>query len=278
MFTNARTPWLRLFLLAAFLLLVIAPAKSHAQGDTEQPAPAFTVDGKVALASLIALGDGHLLKLADSLRMLAATAEAQSADWQKIRQPLTRVDELNIAALNWFALPDGTYWSVQEGKAVGNLSTRAYFPKVLAGKTVLGDLVVSKATGKSVAIVAVPVTRPGKGVVGVLGASVYLDQLGARLEREMDLDDTMIFFSFDAQPLVGLDWDPSLIFIDPTRLGQEDLSQAFRDMLARKEGVSRYVFRGKLRTVLFRQSPVTGWWYAFGLIPEERGAKQPAKP
>ena len=277
MFTNVRTPWL-LFLLPAFLLLSLGPATSHAQQNTGQPAPTFTVDGKVALAALIVLGDGHLLKLADSLHILAATPAAQAADWQKIKAPLAQAGQLNVAALNWFALPDGSYWSVQEGKAAGNLSTRAYFPKVLAGKTVVGDLVVSKATGKSVAIVAVPVTRPGKGVVGVLGASVYLDQLGARLEREMDLDDTMIFFSFDAQPLVGLDWDPSLIFIDPTRLGQEDLSQAFRDMLARKEGVSRYVFRGKLRTILFRQSPVTGWWYAFGLIPEGRGAKQPAKP
>jgi hypothetical protein len=277
MSTHTRSRWL-LFLLPVLLLLCLGSAKSHAQQTAGQPAPAFTVDGKVALASLIALGDGHLLKLADSMRILAATAEAQSADWQKIKEPLAQAGQLNVAALNWFALPDGSYWSVQEGKAAGNLSTRAYFPKVLAGKTVIGDLVVSKATGKSVAIVAVPVMRPDKGVVGVLGASVYLDQLGAQLEHEMGLDDTMIFYSFDAQPLVGLDWDPSLIFVDPTKLGQEDLSQAFREMLTREEGVSRYVFRGKLRTVLFRQSPVTGWRYAFGLIPEGRGAKQPFNP
>jgi hypothetical protein len=276
MFTNAPHPW-RLFLLPLCLLL-LGPANSFAQQDAAQPAPAFTVDGKVALASLMALGDGHLLKLADSLRILAATAEAQSADWRKIRTPLEQVGQLNVPALNWFALPDGVYWSVQEGKAVGNLATRAYFPKLLDGRTVIGDLVVSKATGKSVAIVAVPVMRPDKRVVGVLGASVYLDQLSARVEREMELNDTLIFYSFDAQPLVGLDWDPSLIFIDPTQLGRQDLDQAFRAMLAQKEGVSSYVFRGKPRTVLFRQSPVTGWWYALGLIPEGRGEKQPARP
>jgi len=267
-----------LLVLPTFLLLFLNSAESPAQESTGQPAPTFMVDGRLALASLMALGDAHLLKLADSMRLLAATPEVQSGDWQKIKAPLAQVGQLNVAALNWFALPDGSYWSVQKGKSTGNLSTRAYFPKVLAGNAVIGDLVVSKATGKSVAIVAVPVTRPDKRVVGVLGASVYLDQLGALLEREMDLDDTMIFFSFDAQPLVGLDWDPSLIFINPTQLGQEDLSLAFRQMLARKDGVSHYVFRGKPRTVLFRQSPVTGWWYAFGLIPEGRGTKQPAKP
>lgn len=42
--------------------------------------------------------------------------------------------------------------------------------------------------------------RPDKTVVGVLGSSVYLDQLSTRLEREMDLDNLMIFYSFDAQP------------------------------------------------------------------------------
>lgn len=267
-----------LILLPALLLVGTGIGTGHAQQDAGQPAPVFTVDGKVALASLIALGDGHLLKLADSLHILAATAEAQSADWQKIREPLAQVGRLNVPALNWFALPDGSYWSVQEGKATGSLSTRAYFPKVLAGRTVIGELVVSKATGSNTAIVAVPVTRPDKTVAGVLGASVYLDQLGARLEREMDLDDTMIFYSFDDQPLMGLDWDASLIFTDPTRLGQQDISLAFRDMLSRREGVASYSFRGKRRTVLFRHSPLTGWWYALGVIPDGREASQPTKP
>jgi hypothetical protein len=265
-------PWL-----LAFLLLLSGIGDSRGQ-DTSPGVPDVTVDGKVALAALIALSDGYLVKLADSMKMLAATPEAQSADWQRIKGPLAQAAQLNITALDWFALPDGSYWSVQEGKAAGNLSTRAYFPRLLAGKKVIGDLVVSRATGRSVAIVAVPVVRPDGSVAAVLGASVYLDQLGARLEREMDLDGTMIFYSFDAQPLVGLDWDPGLIFVDPTRLlGQEDLARAIREMMTKSEGEASYLFRGKRRTVLFRKSPVTGWWYAFGLIPEGREARRPVQ-
>lgn len=239
--------------------------------------PAFTVDGKVALASLIALSDGHLRKMADDLEELAATPEARSGDWERIKPGLARVAQENVPALNWFALPDGSYWSVQEGRAAGNLSGRAYFPRVLTGRTVLGDLVVSKATGRSVAIVAVPVKRPDGTVAGVLGASVYLDQLSARLEKEMALDHTMIFYSFDATPLIGLDWDPHLIFSDPTKLSP-DLARAIDRMLTREEGSTRYPFRGKARTVLFRKSPLTGWWYVFGVIPEGREATQPAAP
>lgn len=271
---HARSAWRPRLL--NILLLIFGTTASQAQDAPA--APAFTVDGKVALASLMAIADGHLLKLADSMRVLAATPAAQSADWERIRAPLAQVGAFNVAALNWFALPDGAYWSVQEGKAAGNLARRAYFPRVLAGQAVIGDLVTSTATGRSVAIVAVPVLRPDQRVAGVLGASVYLDLLSARIEREMDLDDTMIFFSFDAQPLVGLDWDPGLIFVDPTRLGQEDVSRAFRDMLAQKEGTTTYRFRGEARTVLFRQSPVSGWWYAFGIVPEGRSEKRSASP
>ncbi len=273
---HARSSW-RSLLLAAFALFVLGVGNGNAQ-DASQHRPAVTVDGKVALASLIALSDGHLLRLADSLRILAETAAAQSGEWEKIRGPLAQAGQLNVPAVNWFALPDGSYWTVQEGKAAGNLSTRAYFPALLAGKTAIGDLVVSKATGRSIAIVAVPVVRPDKTVIGILGGSVYLDRLSARLEREMDLDKSMVFYSFNAQPLVGLDWDPGLIFLDPTKLGQEDLSRAIRDMLTKTQGVASYLFRGKRRTVLFRRSPVTGWWYVFGTIPEGREAARPDNP
>lgn len=257
----ADTPLLpRLFLIVLTLFLGAGLARGE---------PAFTVDGKVALASLVSLSDGHLQKMADDLGELAATPEAQSGNWERIKSGLAQVGRRNVPALNWFALPDGSYWSVQEGRAAGNLSGRAYFPRLLAGKTVIGDLVVSKATGRSVAIVAVPVMRPDKSVAGMLGASVYLDQLSARLEKDMDLDQTMIFYSFDAAPLIGLDWDPHLIFTDPTKLSP-DLSRAIGRMQAQEEGSTRYLFRGKQRTVLFRKSPLTGWWYVFGIIPEGR--------
>jgi uncharacterized protein with GYD domain len=130
---------------------------------------------------------------------------------------------------------------------------------------VIGDLVVSKATGKSTAIVAVPVLRRDGSVAGMLGGSVYLDRLSKRIQQEMGLDDRVIFFSFDAEPLLALVYDPSLIFVDPNRLGEE-VSKAFTEMRSRQAGVVTYTFRNQQRTVLYRKSPVTGWWYGFGSV------------
>lgn len=182
----------RIFNVAVWSLVLAVVPGLHAQQDPPPPAfertpgPKIVISGDVALASFMALSDGYLQKLADCYTLFASTAEARSADWNVIRTPLGAVAERNVSALVWFALPDGSYWSVQEGKSSGNLSDRDYFPRVLAGETVIGALVVSKATGKASAIVAVPVRGDGGVVVGVLGASVYLDELSGRLNHRSD--------------------------------------------------------------------------------------------
>lgn len=247
------------------VILLGSSGVARAQAPERAGAPKVTVPGEVALAALMTVGDAHLRKLADTLGLFAATDEARSADWEVIRGPLGAIAEANVPALVWFALPDGSYWSVQQGRSDANLASRDYFPRVLAGETVLGPLVVSRSTRKSSAIVAVPVRSEAGAVVGVLGASVYLEELSRRLAQELSLGNGMIFFSFDATPLLGLVWDPQLILFDPLELGPE-VRAAFEEMLAREQGVVRYRFRDQWRTVLYRRSPVTGWWYAFGLV------------
>ena len=171
-----------------------------------------------------------------------------------------------MAGLYWFAVPNGSYWSVDQGQAAGNLSSRTYWPRLMAGQVVIGDLVASKATGKSSAIVAVPVRDEGGTVVAVLGASIYLDSLSLLLKREIDLQPNMIFFSVDATPIGALQDDPEQIFLDPYALGEPELEAAIREMLTGSEGVVNYSFRGKRRTVLYLKSQVSGWWYAFGRV------------
>jgi hypothetical protein len=260
--------------LLGWMTALAAHASEEARPEAER---GFTVTGEVALASLMSIGDSHLQKLADSMHILAASDAARSADWERIERPLAALAERNIAALNWFALPDGSYWSVQNGREEGNLARRAYYPEVLLGRTVIGDLVVSTATGQPVAIVAAPVTGTDDSVVGVLGASVYLDQLSKRIHDEMALDGTMIFYSFDADALVALNWDPHLIFFEPRKSGDEDLVRAFDDMLSKERGMVTYRFRGHERTVAFHRSGVSGWWYAFGVVAESRGEAREAK-
>lgn len=242
------------------------------QIPTEPPAPSeksvFTVDGKVALASLISLSDGHLQKLVDELSLVAMSREARSGIWSKMRGSLADLAQHNVAAVLWFALPDGTYWSVDEGQVSGNLADRPYWSKVMQGQTVMGDLVVSKSTGRNVAIVAVPVRRADKSVAAVLGASVYLDKLSQQLKQEMALEDKFIFYAIDSTVKGALNSNTRLIFTHPKEFGPE-MSKVIDEMVSRQEGVASYHFEGGQRTVLYQKSPAIDWWYAIGVIKKD---------
>lgn len=250
------------------LVLALSPqmAGAEQQGKVKKvpQASSFDVEGNVALASLMSLGDGHLKKFADGFALLATRQEVLAGDWAAIKAPLQQLADLNVPAVVWYALPSGEYWTLDEGHIDEKLSSRAYFPRLLAGKTVIGDLVVSTSTGKNVAIVAVPVMKDRK-VVGVLGCSIYLDKLSEQIKHEMALQPNMIFYAFDTQPLLALVWDQGLIFSRPQDLGPE-VDQAFQKMLTQEEGAITYRFRGKTRTVVFQKSQVTQWRYAFGLV------------
>lgn len=216
------------------------------------------------------LADGYLQKLADSFATLAATTDGRSEDVDVFGPPLRVIADRNVPALVWRMRSNGDYWSVQEGEMPGNLSQRGYFADLLAGKTVMGALVVSTATGRSVGIVAVPIRARDGSFIGAFGASVYLDKLSERLRTEMALPEAAIFYSFDAAPLLALEWDPSLIFVNPLSLDPE-IRNAFKYMLSRNEGAVRYQFRDRWRTIIFRRSPLTNWWYALGVV-QGRGA------
>jgi hypothetical protein len=60
-------------------------------------------------------------------------------------------------------------------------------------------------------------------------------------------------------------YDRGLIFVEPKELGEE-VERAFAEMLSHEEGAVTYTFRDKQRTVLYRKSSLTGWWYAFGVV------------
>jgi hypothetical protein len=77
-------------------------------------------------------------------------------------------------------------------------------------------------------------------------------------------EDRLLFYAIDARGVGALHSDPSLIFTEPLKLGDADMQRAFKEIMSGQEGAVPYSFRGRQRTVLYRRSPVTGWWYAVG--------------
>lgn len=253
------------------ITFVLGPVVCHGQASSgafgtmsSATGKTITIDGRIALASLVTITDGHLLKMRNEFQAIAARQEVVAGDWKKIKPLLKRIGDRTVPASLWFALPSGKYWTVDKDLEKANLKDRPYFPRLLAGKPVVGALVVGRSSGRNAAIVAVPVLRNNQ-VVGALGASIFLDRLSALVREEMELPADTIFFSFDAEPLLALVWDPGLIFNRPKELGPE-VDEAFREMLTKEQGMVTYTFRGKTRDVLFKKSKITDWWYVLGRV------------
>ena len=180
--------------------------------------PAVQVSGEVGVSSAVALAEARIDGVVSSMDVMAVTDEVVSAEWDSMVNILTEFEETSIPLVAWFALPDGSYYTVDAGKVSANISDRAYFPKVMAGETVIGDLVVSKSTGRDVMVAVVPVMRGGD-VIGALGVSVYLDELSQLIADDMELPDDMVLYAVNGDGLIALHTDANLIMEDSSALG-----------------------------------------------------------
>lgn len=107
-------------LVAGLLLALAGTATASAQSPAVRGADStFSVDGAVALASLMSLADGHLIRMAGFLEVLAS-GEARTSPWPAFRGRLDELGRHNVPAVLWFAVPDGRYWTAAgEGEAGG---------------------------------------------------------------------------------------------------------------------------------------------------------------
>jgi len=224
--------------------ITAAPASAEAQAD-------------LALEIVAAGTDAQLKAVLRPLEVLAVTTEAQSGEWQNIRPLLAALEEKEPAARTWFALPDGSYYTVVDGLTSANLKNRSYFPVVLAGNESVGIVVISFSTGRNVAVVAVPV-KTRDGVTGVLGASVYLDTLTETLRGKVPAP--FIFYALDTENKFALHSEKGQITRNITTIGPESsFGQAIGTILAQDSGTVEYDDGGIHYAARFRSYPLTGW-------------------
>lgn len=247
------------------LVVLVAVLGSVKETRAQTGSAAFTIDGRVGVSAAIALADGHIQSMVSSLQLLAMTEEVGSGNWKRMVGLLAKFKEGQIPSVVFYALPDGSYYTVEKGKTDQNIKDRAYFPKVMAGKVPIGDLVVSRSTGKKVMVAAVPVKNGGK-VIGALGVSVHLDKMSELLARDLQLPPNMVLYAIDGkQGTTALHSVTRLIFEEPAKQKSETLRRAVKEMLSKEEGMVTYEFEGKRKKAYFKTSPLTGWRFALAV-------------
>ncbi len=211
----------------------------------------------LALNIMAAETDAQLKATLRPLEVLAITTEAQSGEWQNIRPLLATLEEKEPDARTWYALPDGSYYTVVDGLTSANLKNRSYFPGVLAGKESVGIVVMSYSTGKNVAVIAVPV-RNQSTVTGVMGISVYLDTLTDKLRTRVP--EPLVFYAIDTESKFALHADKGQISRNVAMIGPESsFGRAIATMRAQSSGTVAYDDGGIHYMARFRSDPLTGW-------------------
>jgi methyl-accepting chemotaxis protein len=195
---------------------------------------------------------------------LAATEEARSGRWERIREPLgVFAAHTNEQAAVWYATPDGSYSTVEKGATGESLKERDYFPTLLAGREVIGALVISKSTGKRSLIVASPVKVDGK-VAGAIGVSMDAEKLAASIDQSIRFPQDVVFYAIDRQGQTALHRAGQLIFAFPADVNSTTLADSVRTMLSKPEGVVTYKYAGVDKTAVFERSELTGWVFVLG--------------
>ena len=266
---------IHILLFAAIVLVLHTISCGRRSSKTESAAAGLaapeTVEGfpsfaNSILGSVIQAVDGAILEQEKIIRALSTLPQVKSAKWDGMKDILAAFqDSWKDAGIYWFALPDGRYYTVEKGLTDMTIRDRPYFPKVMAGKAVVGDLVVSRSTGKKSTVITMPVFDDHGKVIGALGATLFLEKLSETLVTALSLPEGTLFYVLGGDGTTALHMKLNLVFDNPLTKDSPSLKAAAEKMLSTDSGEVEYEFNGYQKRVRYASSPLTRWCFAYGM-------------
>ena len=169
-----------------------------------------------------------------------------------------------------FGYMTSTGLTYDKNGAVGDRSTREYFPKAMQGESVISDPIISAATGELVAVVAVPVKVDGK-VTGVFFGTLSLAEI-SRKTSEVKIGKTGYAYMIKTDGVTIASPNKELIMKD-NLLQNEKILPALRkiaeQMVKGEAGVATYEHNGVEKMVGFAPVANAGWSLAVSLPVSE---------
>lgn len=248
--------------IATALLAGLLAAGAHAQEAPARSTMTFQMGAEPLLSAIMTIAEERIRGTYGTVRLLAATDEVLSGKWDSMRE-LFQTAAGTLNGVLWFVRPDGVYFTADKGLMARKVNDRFYFPRLMEGEPVVGELVISRTTNRPAAVVAVPVKKKGK-VIGAVGVSLFLDEIARLVDEKTDLPRDAVFFAVDAKGRSALHRDRRFMFGFPAMEGSPSLAGAVAEMFSRKAGTVRYDFKGQTKTVVFKESRMTGWRFALG--------------
>jgi methyl-accepting chemotaxis protein len=135
-----------------------------------------------------------------------------------------------------------------------NLSSRSYFKKALTGETVISDVLVSKATGLPVLVLAAPIKDAGGAIKGVMAGVVDLGEFTGLVMNRIKIGKTGYAYMLTKDGKVAAHPDKKLIL--KLNLRDHDFG---REMLSKKGGIITYDWQGRGKLAAFETVPASSW-------------------
>ena len=148
-----------------------------------------------------------------------------------------------------------------------NLSSRAYFPKVMRGENAISDPVISPATGGLVAVFASPVKSADGKVVGMFFGSIGLDEVSQKISS-VKIGKTGYAYMLKGDGVTVACPNKELVMKDNPLKNEKlplSLRQLAESMVKGETGVTAYEYNGVEKMVGYAPVKSAGWSLAVSL-------------
>ncbi len=210
----------------------------------------------------------------NELKAYANSSDVKSMNWDLIEPYLKKQvsSKLDIYDHLFVANIQGDY-STTLLRNAGNVSDRAYFPKVMQGLTVVSDPVISKSTGNQISVIAVPIRNSDGEVIGLLGGALNLVKLYHFIENSGISDPDSYSYIVDKMGTIITYPDTSYIMKEnitvQSELVEDSLVAASAKILNNYKGYVEYTHEGLNSLNYFHAIPNTDGWRLVIKIPQE---------
>lgn len=162
-------------------------------------------------------------------------------------------------------------YSTNEIKDAGNNADREYYKKAIAGENNISNPIVSRTTGKNIAVVATPVKDYKGNIIGVLGGSIDLKALYSFIEEfnvDIKYDNTYIV-SKAGQVITHI--NPDFIMKGNINTPSEEISTEFakkaKEIISDRRGSFVLKNNKEKKFIAFGEIPNTNNWKIVTEVP-----------
>ncbi len=238
------------FLILVFVILIFGCSKSKPDAKVDE-----------MLTTSINTVDQIIQDELDRLHQIAELKEVKEGNWEFIKAALTENETDRIKSLYWYSLPSGSYFTSEKDKVEANLSSRGYFPDLLAGNDVVGYPIIGKTSDRKSFVIAVPVIVEEE-VYGILGTSIYLDEMWDFLNDKLIIPQKYDLYAVNTMGITIFDLETKDHLLDNVlEQTSPTLVAAIKVIINTENGTVTYNWNDKKKTAVYRTSSVTNWRY-----------------